>query len=259
MLWCLLAFSLPSLAAEEPAYVKAANERAQALYAPLLKPEESLRIEINPSRDESVAGSAARDTLASFRVTFDSGFVKSPRLTADAYRFALCHELGHLFGGTPHRHAPFEWDGLLGDDGRMLLSGEGQADYYASRACFRQLVSGENHAKALAGRKVPAPLRKACEGAWGKGDGALICLRTALGGYDFLRLVADFKISFDTKDSSVAPQTLDTYPDRQCRLDTALEGALCRDPSPLRLDGKDISSFGCRQGPGARPACWFRK
>jgi hypothetical protein len=99
----------------------------------------------------------------------------------------------------------------------------------------------------------------ACEGAWGKGDESLACVRAGLGAYDFLRLVADFNISFDAKDSSVTEKTLDTYPARQCRLDTAVAGALCRDPVPLRLDGKDVTAHGCTQGPAARPACWFRK
>jgi len=247
-------------AAEPPPYIAAIDARAQALYGPLMKVGETFRIEHIPGKDSSVVASAARDPANEFRVRFDSGFVNSPRLTPDAYRFGLCHEIGHLFGGIPRRAAPEGWEGPLDEAGKMLLSGEGQADYYASRACFRRLVEGENHAQFLAGKEIPASLRQECESPWGAGTSeAQICQRAAIGSFEMLRLVFDFKISLEAKDTEIVNKTLDVYPSRQCRLDTAVSGALCKDPVPLDLNDHEVSSYGCAQGPGARPACWYKR
>lgn len=259
MLLALLFLASSSSAAEVPDFVATADARALALYTPLLHPGESFRIEHISGKDQSVVGSATRSPAEEFRVIFDSGFVKSPRLTPDGYRFGLCHEIGHLFGGLPHRAAPEGWEGPLDDSGRMLLSSEGQADYYASRICFRRLVEGEDHARALGERVVPPSLKQECDEAWGRDSiDSLVCQRAALGGFDMLRLVFDFKISFEARDPDVVEKTLDIYPSRQCRLDTARAGALCLTAAPLDLAGKELSSFGCAAGKVARPACWFK-
>jgi hypothetical protein len=255
-----LILALAAHAKEGPAFIQEVDNRAQALYEPLMKKGESFAVIHKPGMDQSLVGSALRNPVNEFRVVFDSGFVKTPRLTPDGYRFALCHELGHLFGGVPRRDPPMEWDGPMDPSGKMLLSGEAQADYYAGRACFRKLVEGENHAKALAGREIPDSLRKDCNGAWGKGSqDSLICLRTAVGSFDMLRLVFDFKISLDAKDPEVVEKTIESaYPSRQCRLDTAIAGALCSAPVGLDLNGHDVAEFGCARGVGARPACWYK-
>ena len=243
-----------------PSYIDAIDAKALELYAPLVASlKASLKIERKMESELIVAG-AARDQMEEFRVIFDGGFLHAPRLTPDAYRFALCHELGHLFGGHPRRPIPEEWPGPTHDDGLSLLSGEGQADYYTTRVCFRRLVAGEDHVAALKGKVIPEPVKKDCEGAWGQGSvDASICARAAIGGFEMLRLVKEFPISFDTRDDEVVEKTLNIYPSRQCRLDTALAGALCKDDAPLELDAKDPLKHGCKQGVGARPACWFRR
>lgn len=187
-----------------------------------------------------------------------AGFLASPRLTPDAYRLALCHELGHLFGGAPRRPPPLEWEGPTHQDGAMNLSNEGQADYFSTYVCFRRLVQSEDHQHELKGQLVPEPLARSCKRAWGATPQGLACERSGLAGLQLLQLVREFPISFSTKDSRPAPRMEHGYPSRQCRLDTILAGATCKQISPISLDETDGTKNGCSHGPGARPACWYQ-
>ena len=81
--------------------------------------------------------------------------------------------------------------------------------------------------------------------------------------------------SLDTPDLTPADQMVMKYPSVQCRVDTVVHGALC----PTKFRGTDIPGLldsiedpgsnppeseaaaapdSCVDGPGARPACWFK-
>lgn len=256
----LAASAFASAKGDLPAYLDPIDATAKALYGPFIGAKKGhFLIERNAASELVVAG-ARRNTVDEYAVIFDHGFLKSPNLTPDAYRFALCHEIGHLLGGAPRRPPPAEWEGPVHEDGLMLMSGEGQADYYATRVCFARMVEGEDHAAALKGKEVPLRLKAACDETWGKdSDLALVCERGAIGSYEMLRMVAPFKISLNKRDEEIVEKTLVVYPSRQCRLDTAVAGALCREESGLELDAKDPGKHGCGTGAGARPACWFKR
>jgi hypothetical protein len=142
------------------------------------------------------------------KVELYTGLLKSPRMTPDALRMTICHELGHLYGGHPRKNAPMEWEGPRDENGMSFLSAEGQADYFAGLECFRKITSEDV-----------------------KTD------RIAKAGFEFLTLVFPFPISIETPDLSVSPFLIrDSYPARQCRLDTIIAGA----------------------NKNSRPACWFK-
>lgn len=254
----ILAFVLTAHGAGFLPYQRAANEKALALFQLAVEAKGvTLAIESDPARTSETA-SAHWDTPGSMRVTFAAGFLTSPRLTPDAYRLALCHELGHLFGGAPRRPPPPEWDGPVHKDGAMLLSNEGQADYFSTYVCFRRITQSEDHQRELNGQAVPERLVRSCRKAWGATPEALGCQRAGLAGLQFLQLTREFPISFSTKDSHLSSRMEHGYPSRQCRLDTILAGAVCRQESPLVLDETDGVKNGCLLGSGARPACWYR-
>jgi hypothetical protein len=106
---------------------------ARALYEPFAKsktPERPLIIEVDQI-GTSVVGSAEINFTNS-KVVLQKALVNSPRLTPDALRLTICHKLGHIFGGAPRRYVPEMWPGPVADDGLSVMSGEGQADYYAA-------------------------------------------------------------------------------------------------------------------------------
>lgn len=184
------------------------------------------------------------------------GLLTSTRLSYGSLAIILCHELGHIFGGQPNRPPPPEWDGPTDENGDMNLSAEGQADYYSTASCFRQLLKQEDHLFHLRGLVISQALIDKCKVAWKNNtEDYLICLRSGLAALDFLNLTHDFDISLDRHDPSVVSKTnRGTYPSRQCRLDTMVAGALCAQKSPLFWKGL-VSP--CADATAARPKCWF--
>jgi hypothetical protein len=176
-------------------------------YGPVALNELNKPLEIFIKEDNSESGSSNySDTEV--KVEIFTGLLKNPRLTQDTLRMMICHELGHIFGGKPKRNIPMDWDGPVNSDGFSYLSAEGQADYFAGSECFRKITK----------EKVSNA-------------------RIAEAGLKFLTIVKDFPISLSTPDKSIAPLLMrDSYPGRQCRLDTIVAGA---------------------KG-AARPACWYR-
>jgi len=210
------------------------------------------------SNSASESARAERDGTRAI-LTVDGGLLKSPRLTEDGLRTVLCHELGHVLGGAPRRNVPPEWDGPIAADGLSEMTSEGQADYYASAVCFRKLVVGQDHRAALANSSSPTSqtLKARCESAHGKTESALICERAARGGHNMLVLVKEFPINFDTPSDFVAPSLIrDQYPDRQCRLDTFVAGALCAADGGITLDFNDERLTECPTAEARRPRCW---
>ena len=204
----------------------------------------------------------AERTPDELSITVTQALLDKPGLRADTLRMTICHEIGHLLGGSPRKNARPEWDGEVAPDGMSVDSSEGQADYYAGLSCFRRLVADENeaaHHAALAGRSESVELIRDCDLGAAKPDhSALICRRAAWAAFEFLRLVKDFAISFATPDTSIAPSVIrDSYPARQCRLDTFVRGAACRANFPLVLDFNDAAATQCPDARFRRPSCWF--
>lgn len=236
-----------------PSWQQAILTDVERIYRPLSQQQgRDFSIEIN-EENSSVAASA-EFSEKSYKVILYAGLLQAPKLTPDALRIVICHELGHLFAGAPRRHIPHEWEGAIAPDGLSYMSSEGQADYYSTAACFRKLVVDPLPSP----RAIPAPVRSRCAQVWGVSSlQALSCERAAVAGYEFLRLIFDFEISFETPDLSNAPSLVqDGYPGRQCRLDTLFAGALCKDSKNLAWDFLSTGKNECSEPSGKRPACW---
>lgn len=241
-----------------PPFTNEVFQEAQQLYVPVTAPlEKKLVFEVEEVGHSS--GGAYYDG-ETYKVVITRGLLESPRLTPDSFRSIICHELGHFFGGSPRRHAPPEWDGPIAEDGRLFITSEGQSDYYTTRSCFWRMVKGQDHRAALKGKKVPAIVQEKCSKVWGSdSESALVCQRAALSAIEFLNLNYEFPIAFETPDTHETEATLqDTYPDRQCRLDTLFAGALCKDAAPLKMDLMDASKSECTEKIGKRPRCWYK-
>lgn len=170
-------------------------DQARNVYSPLALENFNKPLIVTVIENDSVSGSADH-TYDELIVNINTGVLKAPGLTPDVLRILVCHELGHLFGGDPKKDVPYEWDGPVGPDGFSLLSAEGQADYYSAE-CFRKLT-----------------------------DNKVSSDRIAKAGLAFLTLVKKFPIAINTPDLSVTPELIrNSYPSRQCRLDTIVRAA----------------------------------
>lgn len=231
---------------------------AKTLYESEAKKEFNKPIEFVIEKNASVSASAKHD-FDKLSIVINTGLLESSRLSPDSFRMIICHELGHLFGGAPRKNVPPEWDGPTGSDGYSLMSSEGQADYYASTSCLQRMIALEKKSPGVDLKRVGPVLKHKCQEVAGKNLKDLeACYRTALAGLDFLKLTFDFSISCELEDDGIASQTMrDIYPDRQCRLDTIVNGALCPEILPLSLDPSDSAKNTCQALFAKRPQCWF--
>lgn len=232
---------------------------AKTIYVPLSMRTFNKPLYFRISESQSVGGSAHHE-VDHLAIVLDKGLLITPRLTPDGFRMLICHELGHLFGGAPRKNVPPEWEGPAANDGLSLMTSEGQADYYASLVCFRKMLELESlNSPKPNYKRVGERLKRKCEvEADFKNAELETCLRTGLAGEDFLKLTFDFPISCEKFDESVSPQLIrDFYPDRQCRLDTIVNGALCSENQSLVLDFDLMANNSCRREYAKRPACWF--
>lgn len=220
-----------------------------------------LEITVSP---KSIVSASADHLHTHLKIIVNQGLLASPRLTPDSLRIIICHELGHLFGGAPRRNVPVGWDGPVAQDGLSYFSSEGQADYYATAVCFRKLVEqaeGTSAIKSPQMERVGPELRRKCSKEKGKALSASelnLCYRAALGGLDFLTLGFDFPISCEHEDQSVAKKLVrDFYPNRQCRLDTMIRGAHCKEELPHTLSFNNMNKNECKNPEALRPPCWF--
>ncbi len=212
----------------------------------------------------SESADAQRDTREG-RVTVTRRLLQNPRMSDDGLRTILCHEIGHILGGAPRRNVPPEWDGPTAPDGLSFMSSEGQADYYATLVCFRQLVRGQNHKAvltALGAGDTDSLLADKCDRAHGnKTEDALICRRAVRGAFNMLQMIKTFPIAIGAESGFIAGMTItDAYPDRQCRLDTFMAGALCRTefvPTSASFDFDVASVNTCASDLAQRPKCWY--
>lgn len=256
----IIALILASTASWGASWKEQILKDAKSIYAPISITTFNKPLYFQMSESPSVGGSAHHEANH-LAVVIDRGLLDSPRLTPDGFRMIICHELGHLFGGAPRRHAPPEWDGPIAHDGLSMMTSEGQADYYASLVSFRKMLELETleFPRPDYSRAGPRLKRKCEEEAGFKGEELQACLRAGLAGEDFLKLVFDFPISCENFDESIAPNLIrDFYPSRQCRLDTIVSGALCSENQTFVLDFNLMDKNGCGQEYAARPACWYR-
>lgn len=216
-----------------------------------------------------------------WHLSFDGGLGKIPGLNSDAWTLAVCHELGHHFGGYPFFDAP----------GLKWASVEGQADYFATRVCARIRWQNETQTNEKFSTNVDPIARGQCDQAWNSRANRNLCYRIATAAQTFWTAYTwqgNFEIEryrthqphaklprFQTPDLNQVPQThslVGDHPNTQCRLDTMLAGAVCRAKIDLNLipgkienerhlEAKEIrkaqAPYACENGRGARPACWF--
>lgn len=176
-----------------------------------------------------------------YHLEVPGGMSRYHLIIEEAFITTICHELGHLLGGTPARNAQ--------------ISYEGQSDYFASSHCMKRMLMIIRPFAALA---PDAERDQLC-------GNNIICHRALAGA----RSVANYFASLDgtknlsliNESSTIVTKTLDSHPSSQCRLDTMKRGFLC----PVGFDD-DVSYTDYRDGSChreffpefSRPLCWFR-
>ncbi|MCF2910466.1 hypothetical protein L1285_19330 [Pseudoalteromonas sp. DL2-H2.2] len=180
--------------------------------------------------DDNTVNAYALQQGNNWIVSMFGGLARAPEVTEDGFALVVCHELGHHLGGFPFK-------------GTRWASSEGQSDYFASHACAKQIWADEDNTPYR--YTVNATAKAKCDATYGNFYDQNLCYRTAMAGYSLASLLAAGRgqtVSFDDRDTSVVSQTYEAHPQPQCRLDTYVEGALCKiDNDDYLIPGKDVT------------------
>lgn len=153
-----------------------------------------------------------------------SGLAFRKEITTDALALVVCHELGHLFGGTPFSDAYNE------------ISSEGQADYWATQNCLKQAFEKFEY------KDDDSSTRPAIQEFCLKQEelDSSLCERSLKAAEHIGSFVANnAHLSIpriETPDETVVTQTIFTHNSPQCRLDTFVAGLFNKE----------------------RPLCWYK-
>ncbi|WP_127716783.1 hypothetical protein [Halobacteriovorax sp. HLS] len=180
----------------------------------------------------------AFETDEAFTINFWGGFARIPFMTERALALTVCHEVGHVLGGSPY-HSIAE---------SRNMSAEGQSDFFAASNCMKKYLdtySIDNEVDGL----HPTAAQKCFDGLVREKQRRM-CYEIAKAAQElaavFTFLHQDQVFSYDTPSLDVVSETLyNGYPSIQCRLDTFLAGALAPYPLEENID--------------LRPSCWFKK
>jgi hypothetical protein len=180
------------------------------------------------------------------------GLARHKKVTADGFMLVICHETGHHLGGAPRK-------------GTSWASNEGQADYFATLKCGREIWGDEDNEAVVAKMEIPQTVTERCQKAFDSAKDIAICKRAAMGGKSLADTLGDLgrtgDTDFDKPDPSVVTEMDDDHPAAQCRLDTYFAGSVCNKSKDTAPDARDPTVGACSQEKGdtlgVRPLCWY--
>jgi hypothetical protein len=227
-------------------------DRVQAKYASIVSAKGATLV-IDRAWDDGTVNAYATKSGSNWLIYMFGGLARHSTITADGFILVACHELGHHLGGVP------QYSSFSG------MSNEGQADYYGSLKCFRQIVENDDNEVIVRSLQVPAAVQQACLTQHGNTRDQFICQRASMAGFSVASLFQALRRQstppdFTTPDSTTVSRTNNSHPQTQCRLDTYYQGALCNVPYSTDVGTRDVFEGTCEKQnfePGARPRCWF--
>ena len=177
-----------------------------------------------------------------YGIEIPGGMSRYELINEEAFILVICHEMGHVLGGGPHRYG---------------TSFEGQSDYFSSLKCMREVLP-------LLPRK-DIPVFEDCNEAFDNMDELQTCSHTLRGALALSSLYARVERipypKIETPDPSVVSKTDRRHPSAQCRLDTVVAGALCPADPSVDVSLEDPAQGACVRPEfekEARPKCWYR-
>lgn len=219
--------------------------------------------------DNVTVNASAQQMGSTWIVNMYGGLARRPEITADGFSMVVCHELGHHLGGYPFKS----------DDGWSAT--EGEADYFATQSCAREIWRQQTTENARFRDTVSSFEKRKCDAIWARVEDQDLCYRTAAAGQSLASLLAVLRANkvlprFDTPDMNKVTTTFTGHPEAQCRLDTYLSGALCavsfdkniipgrntagsqmsKDAELKAATSSCMASSGYVDG--VRPLCWFK-
>lgn len=230
--------SSPLYARVELTQARELYDSIQALLAPRIA-QKNIEIELD-IKTTTYPGAYARweKHVKKGIITLSPELLEMPEINTQTLSLLICHEFGHFLGGAPTITQNTDSATMA----RMMrnpfqnLSVEGQADFFATSSCYRELFEKQRTKEQM------------------KDDlDQLIVVFERLMELQNIHVPAT-RAHRDTPSIARASVTMSMafeYPTLQCRLDTLLVGLDC--------DGVEEVSGACQTPEIERPACWYKK
>ncbi len=226
--------------------------RVESFYQPIAaKQGASLTFE-REWTDDTVNAYASRNGNQ-WIISMYGGLARHEAITEDGFALVACHEVGHHLGGAPKYRG--QW-----------AANEGQADYFGTLKCLRNIFLNDDNVSIVKGLNVPRAVIRSCEASYGDSASIALCERSAMAGRSTAELMRVLnnasKIDFTTPDPAQVSSTSDAHPAAQCRLDTYFSGAVCQVSKDEALSDTDATVGTCSEERnfkiGVRPRCWYK-
>jgi hypothetical protein len=223
----------------------------EATYTRILGPR-GMKFIVERRWSDDTANAAPFSGASFMGLSISGGLARVRGMTQDALALITCHELGHLLGGYPQANPG--------------QSNEGQADYFATAKCLREIFA--QPAAHLFSRleAIDATAQTACARAFHVTAERSTCVRSAMAAVSASAATTgwgddDPAPSLGTPDPFQTTVTDDRHANRQCRLDTQFQGALCSKRSTDPFSDTDPVAGACTElehfSLGLRPRCWY--
>lgn len=239
------------------------------VYAPIAKQHGAELVATKDWSDNTI-NAYAEQRGKTWEVHFFGGLARQPEITPDGFAMVVCHELGHHFGG----YAFYDED---------WAAAEGEADYWATQACAREIWGRAFRSNAMHLKRNFAQAPTKCDQVWKEPNALALCNRVADAGLSLAKLLhaagggsASTAPNPGKTDPRQVPKTQIEHPEAQCRLDTYIAGAACAAAFDARvIPGRnsaqgqrspaaeaEAAKYSCMKQSGysigLRPRCWFK-
>jgi hypothetical protein len=240
-------------------------------YSPIVKTH-GAQLKFSRGWEDSTVNAYASQDGNLWTVAMFGGLARRPEVTEDGFALVVCHEMGHHIAGFPF------YKSLRGVNDWGAT--EGQADYFSTQTCARNIWGTEHEKNAQFRQGVPAVVKKECNNAYAEANEQNLCYRTAEAGKSLADLLSVLQQAsslpqYETPDPKEVFSTEAGHPEAQCRLDTYFSGALCKKsfsddiiPGRNHPEGQGsleaellASQYSCTDAgfftKGKRPRCWY--
>lgn len=230
------------------------QEKFKSIFDPFLKEHFGKTVSFeNCWVQDEVNAYCTRDQDDNPVIKILGGMVRHPDMTIDGLYLLACHELGHYLGGAPKafrgRSSQRGWS-----------SAEGQADYFATTKCLPVVFGIEGETDKAMDSFPYDQVEKAKSRCKEK---TALCVRMAMAALtvsNVFHSITPYEDvpELDKKDSRSVYTTDYKHPAPQCRLDTFLSGANCKNDFRVLFDPVDPTIGACLDGDSQRPNCWYQ-
>lgn len=201
---------------------------------------------------------AAKTADGNWEITVIASLLSLQEQTKASLGIILCHEIGHFFGGEPYV-VGIQMTPAVRSRAPKKMSCEGQADYFATSECLKELSSKLPDLFEGNQGLINPVVDHYCDESYLAKEESIVCRESLVASYQavrvYQRIMEELRVPssfFGKVENEKSNRTLNyvgEYPDLDCRYETFVKGALC----------SNLNGNVCNTLKWKRPSCWYQE